>query len=508
MSYILGQDIFNFFTMKKIAYTIVFILLSFGLFSQQGFKKVHSDFPEEGDYLDMLIDNDTLVFYGLAFDSLHRQGIRFYKADTLGNIIHTSIIVDTTVVLTSSWYREEIIKTLDNNYAIIGATVEGQVYFLKVNRNFELLSLVKYETDIFVYNASLVEVEEGFFILSFKTQPNNTLAMNVELIRTDIDGQEIWRKEYGEQGYSEVPTGIKKIDDFNFLIYGTYSPYPDWDDPSWPQSTWGSDYFLSIDSSGNELWNWHSDSTELAAFVGDVILMPDSSLVYISGTWETFAGAYTSQPMIVRRDKDMNLMWQRKIGYLGGDQFLTDLEMTPDSNFIASGFARLVDYPAYSKGVHFKFSADGDSIWIREDSITLNDELKIISTEILPSGSIFSIGYYQAPFGQFGGVILKITPDGCVDTLNCFPLAVLENAEYQKGMVYPNPASNTVYFKWSEGFESGRIELVDLLGRICFQKKINQQQEVDISHLPKGIYVYRILDTQGTPVAVGKLVKD
>ena len=86
--------------MRKIFLT-VFILICFsvGLFSQQGFKKVYGEYPGKGEYLDILIDNDTLIFYGLTSDSLGQQGIRFYKADTLGNILYTQIIVDTARIL-------------------------------------------------------------------------------------------------------------------------------------------------------------------------------------------------------------------------------------------------------------------------------------------------------------------------------------------------------------------------------------------------------------------------
>lgn len=496
--------------MKK-ALTIILLLFSVVLFGQQGFKTVYSDYPEKGEYLDMLIDNDTLIFYGLTSDSLQRQGIRFYKADTLGNILFTKIIVDTTVVITTAWYKQKIIKTLDNNYAMIGGTVDGDVYFLKVNHDFELLSYVTYLSDVFTFNSSLMEVNHGFFVLAKKTQPNNTLAYDVELIRTNTEGQEIWRKQYGKYEYTETAEGILKISENEFLLYGSYYPYPDWDDPSWPQSTWSSDYFLAIDSSGNELWSRYGDSTEITAFVVDGILMPDSSIIYISGTWEPDNGAYNSQAMIARRDKDMNLIWQRKIGYLGGNQLLMDLEMTPDSNFIASGFAKLVDYPAYPKGIHFKFSAEGDSIWIRGDSITMSDKLKIISTEIHPNGSIFSVGDYRAPYGKYGGVIMKITPDGCVDTLNCFPLDVsgVDREELEELLIYPNPAHNFIQFNLPLGFSKGSIEIIDLLGRVFVRQNIvEEQQKVDIKGLPVGIYMYRIFGKNGEIINTGKILKE
>lgn len=58
----------------------------------------------------------------------------------------------------------------------------------------------------------------------------------------------------------------------------------------------------------------------------------------------------------------------------------------------------------------------------------------------------------------------------------------------QKISIHPNPATH--YFKVSGEYQINKLEVVDLNGRIL--KTVFQQNEMNVEHLPKGIYVIRI----------------
>ena len=130
------------------------------LFSQQGFLKVFDNNQQEvAGFLDIVNDNDTLVFYGVTRDSSGVWGTGFYQIDTFGNVLNKNVIIDPDKTLTTSYdSRKKIIKTSDGSYAMIGTT-DGGNYFLKVNRNLELLLDEAFDLDVSGFSPGFYSVE-------------------------------------------------------------------------------------------------------------------------------------------------------------------------------------------------------------------------------------------------------------------------------------------------------------------------------------------------------------
>ncbi len=472
---------------KQFLFFIPSLLLVASLYAQQGFLKAFdSNQQEVAGFLDIVNDNDTLVFYGVTRDSSGVWGTGFYQIDTFGNVLNP----DKTLT-TSYDSRKKIIKTSDESYAMIGTT-DGGNYFLKVNKNLELLSYVYYPSNIYTSNSSLVEDGSGFLLVFAKEQSNNSLSNDVLLIKTDMSGQELWRKEYGTYVFGETPREIIKINN-NYVICGSFLRAPaEFGD----HLLWSSSYLLSIDSSGNELWNWHSDTTNIRGSANRIFHLSDNSWLYSGITWEWNGGGYIMRPMLVRMDGNFNVMWEKIFGYLGAFQGFQDLNETPDGNFIVSGYADLTPVIDYPKGIHYKFSPEGDSIWLRQDSVYTGDQMRIMGTAVLSSGSVISIGYTRyGPYGETG-FIMKLTPDGCLDTLNCFPVANVENIEnVNELMLYPNPVNNELNVKFShKGILRKRIRIFDSTGRVIIEEMSSDEStKIDVSNLPSGAYYIEVL---------------
>ena len=485
----------------KLLLLIVWLFSPFFLIAQQGFLKLFDNSPEDSAvFLDILNDNDTLVFYALTYDSNNVQGIGFYQIDTFGNVLNKNIIIDTSRTLTtSSEYRKKIIKTNDQHYAILGNSSD-HTFFLKVNKDLEQVSLVTYDSDTYIANASLIQMDDGFFVLITKTTPLNSFAYNVLLIRTDQNGQELWRKEYGTNEFAEAPIGITKANDNEYIISGVFLGYPDWDAPFWPQTEWESSYLLAVDTFGNQLWEWHSDTTEARGALTNLLILEDSSLLCIGTTWEFNAqyGEYQTHPLIMRLDKNHNIIWEKLFGTLGPLHSFLDLEPTPDGHFLASGYANLEDYETYPRGIHHKFDIDGHRIWQRRDSIYPNSWTVIRGSEILSSGSIISIGYSSGgPYGATG-ILIKLTPDGCIDTLNCFPMVGITPTKQPENIhIYPNPTLDELRLEF-KGSLRKRIKIYDSLGRIVKDfRSETEPTNIDVHNLVPGLYHIEVLTLKG-----------
>ncbi len=492
------------------------IILSFFLgwslcaLGQPGFiKTFYTDGNQQeiSEYRDVLIDHDTIVMYSSSFDENNDQGIRFAKIDSFGNVLQETIVVDSLQILTTTFFRKKIVRTKDGGYAVYGSAGLKTNYLLKVNHNLEFEFLVKYvdSNGATLLNTTFIEVSDGFLLVGryqYLDHENDVLV-----IKTDSQGNEVWRKIYDEEdGVNEIIIEIKPVGD-DFLLMGDKS-----DDLFPQQSTWSVPYLLSIDGQGNVNWTWTMDQGELPASFRDGVMLSDSSWIFTSVTWEWNEedGQYASRPMVLRLDKDFNVVWQQVFGVLNGLQWFTDLEQTKDGQFVASGnlWHGWGEFNWYSSAVHYKFSAHGDSLWMRQDSVL--QYAYLMGTDVMSTGSIVSVGYSQKfnPNGGVFGFLMKIGAGGCIDTLNCWLVDNLNVADLAGVEVFPNPVGEVLGVRMSQAM--GYIHLYDALGHFLRKLRLSRgYNELIVSDLPKGMLFYEVWDThKNTLIGRGKLVKE
>ena len=492
---------------------MIFSFMLFGLsgFGQFGFVKGFSSLEEDGIawYRDVLIDNDTIVLYASARDSVSNQwGIKFIQLDSFGNVLSEVLHVDTVNALVSQEFRKKIITTDDGGYAIIGSAGLPTLYLLKVNHDLSLDFLQKYvaEDSATLLNASLIEVNDGFLLLG--DQRIDSMNHEIFVMKTDAQGNDVWRKIYDAgPNMQSNPFEIHALDENTFVIGAihTKSKNPG----SGVIGTWNRSYMLCIDSLGNVKWDWESDDAPEHSWILDFELLADSSWICMSGTWEQDPadGAYETRPMILRMDKNFNVMWQKIFDVpWGGIQLLSDLERLPDSNYLVSGYFYDWDAQKY-KGVHYKFAANGDSLWMRLDTVFSGDsDTHIKGTDILSSGSIISVGYADKTDGTYG-FVMKLSPDGCIDTVNCWPVADSEPfAQAEEVSVYPNPFSDYLTVNIPDYPQNAYIYFYDVMGRFLRKQRVwHGVNELDVGAFPEGMIFYEVRD-DGVLMGRGKLV--
>jgi hypothetical protein len=131
-----------------------------------------------------------------------------------------------------------------------------------------------------------------------------------------------------------------------------------------------------------------------------------------------------------------------------------------------------------------------------------------MGTAVLSSGSIISIGYNRdGPYGETG-FIMKLTRDGCLDTLNCFPV-MLQNIDNQVESlkVYPNPAYESINIELPiKGIRQKRIKITNLQGQVVMDmKSLDEVIDLDISGFSPGFYSVEVLTKNRQ--FLGKFVK-
>jgi hypothetical protein len=156
-------------------------------------------------------------------------------------------------------------------------------------------------------------------------------------------------------------------------------------------------------------------------------------------------------------------------------------------------------------GSLLRVSPTGDSIWNFLDTAFGLAQNRIYDVIELPSGSIIACGYSQTlnPPKDWGWLV-KVSKDGCVDTLNCFPMSsVGDFMKEQQIKVYPNPTSDFIYLDLPES-EQSEYQIIDLSGNLI-KSGVVSDSKISISHLSLGGYVLKVRSKKG--ITVKKIIK-
>jgi hypothetical protein len=92
-------------------------------------------------------------------------------------------------------------------------------------------------------------------------------------------------------------------------------------------------------------------------------------------------------------------------------------------------------------------------------------------------------------------------PDYNLGAKTCWPLSLSESeAQSAEWVVYPNPTSGKLYIRYRTAWRVAVLkQLYNSIGQLMLQTKEN---ELDVSHLPKGVYYLHCVN------AVRKVVVD
>ena len=73
--------------------------------------------------------------------------------------------------------------------------------------------------------------------------------------------------------------------------------------------------------------------------------------------------------------------------------------------------------------------------------------------------------------------------------------------------IYPNPNEGSFTISLSNRNDRCNIEIYNVLGETAYKATLNSYNtEIDLSGQPNGIYLYRVVNTDGTLVGEGKVV--
>ncbi len=286
---------------------------------------------------------------------------------------------------------QDIIKTTDGGYAIVGFTqsIDGDItdktvenfdyWLLKFGSNDNLQWTKTYGGTNDERAYKIIQTNDGGFALVGYTNSNDEdVSINngfddIWLVKTDANGNIQWEKSYGFSG-SDKAFSIIQTSDGGFFVSGILDISASagaGNDKNSKRRHAGGDYWgLKLDVNGTKIWRRYfggsfTDSAYDAVETSDngfiLIGSSDSNDVDISNT----KGDYDF--WVVKVNKDGNQVWEKSFGGSQIDE-ARSITKTSDENYIIVGESRSNDTDVTnSKGAAdiwlIKISDTGNLIW-------------------------------------------------------------------------------------------------------------------------------------------------
>jgi hypothetical protein len=297
-------------------------------------------------------------------------------------------------------YGQSIQQTIDGGFVIIGYNnVAGQsTYLVKTDVNGNEMWSKSYKMAGNNAGYDILQTIEGGYIITgqYDSAFGNNRA-DAYLLKTDPDGNEMWRKTFGGTG-EDLGNSVQQTGDGGFIIAGYTDSYDLYEHGT------SAVFLIKTDANGNEMWfrifgeaNQSSGYSVRQTIDNGYIIVgqtvppsgsPDYTGIYLIKTdpdgnkvWsKTFCGSkgYSvvqtfdkgyiltgyadsdSGSNLIKTDGNGNEMWRKKLGETGQNIFHSVIQ-TPDSGYIIAGSMNPFWNMCYASLI--KTDANGNEMW-------------------------------------------------------------------------------------------------------------------------------------------------
>jgi len=396
-----------------------------------------------------------------------------------------------------------IMLRLDDNFAMI-QRIEYQEMFTDSSRAGFFKSAEFGNGDI---------VSDGRYVHIYGPMPGE-LFSNLILARHDTLGNELWFREYTLSdlnitidygGPFAFPAGgLFELSNGDILVFGSIGNPHDC-------------YAIKFDSVGNYL-----DHVKWGhAQYGDGSAWPVRIGV------DEFAFGYSVFSHITN---DNYIFGRPRIGWLSaGTMELTlgnffdhphyyggvfDMERAPDGGFVMFGKANQNTIVGPGSAFLLKVNSQGQEEWYQTYLPPETDfhTPSGYDLEMTPDGGMAFVGNYFS-YEAMNYVTWIVKTDACGELVfnGCGPqVGVEEKTDLPNELrIYPNPANDIVQINWT--CEASALVLYSTLGQQALRESVSPWQDalaVDLSALPSGLYVLKLLDASNRPIASVSVVKE
>jgi Secretion system C-terminal sorting domain len=466
-------------------------------------------------FRNLIVHHDTIVGYGMAYTQFappRKQCLFVARFDSSSVPIDHKLICDPLGGFYSvdiNW--GDIIQTSDGGYALVGASfTRYDGLFVKLKKDLSIDFIQEYpdkENQVEFYS-KIIELGDGYLLTGHMQRPN--YLQDAFLRRVDKKGQSLWYKFYGQYHVFDLFQGYWQMNDSMLVCGGGYAKDP--------QAVAGRGPWIAFINmnSGNIVREWKPERVPVEA-MQFIYPMKNGGWFFYGKKAVPVRGEIGGDSYFCQINSNFEITHVRSfITNRTYPDFFFDVEPTPDGHFIGAGQILIPsDNPAFGPtlaGWLYKFKANTDSIWSlrmiappAEPRGVRPEVNRLGGVGILSSGNMVAGGYIEVPNNILCWLV-KVTPDGCVDTLFCARsprVSAWQTIEEQSASVrmWPNPVSETLYVDIPE---SGHfhLQLWTADGRLVRTLESDERtMEISVAGLPQGVCFMHLRDAKGRVTA-------
>ncbi len=291
-------------------------------------------------------------------------------------------------------YSEDIVRTLDGNFVIVGntfyggETVEEDVYILKIDDSGDLIWEKRIERKGCDQAFSVQEAPDGGYIICGGTKSFSE-DFNIYVLKLNKDGELVWEKTIGNEE-EEIGRAVILVDEDKFVILAYRG-----------QEESRDIYLVCLDKDGNIVWEKVID-IETSIFPISIDKTSDDG--YIIAGYKGILGE--NSPYIAKLNDRWDLIWD---GTFGGGGIASSVRETIDKNYIVVGSIYTLE--ANTDVYLFKLDISGNLLW--EKTYGGSDDDLGISIQLTSDDGYIIIGQTLSfGKGESDLYVLKVDAEG------------------------------------------------------------------------------------------------
>ena len=341
--------------------------------------------------------------------------------------------------------------TPDGKVIILGYTFSGtsalNVLFIKTDLNGNLLWRKVLGANNFrhdeYHTIDVIKNNSEYIISGQKGYCNSgNCYFDFSVMLTDTAGNELWQKQYGDSLVDDIGKGGAPTLDKGYVMCGQYN---------------NEGVIIKLDSLGN--WQWFKGyNLDSGNTIVQVKQLPDSGYVMITSSSDFCSMSYTG--FLIRTDKNGNEIWKRAYpGVSGnaGNEFY-GFNTTADKGFIITGKFNHIGQPYQNTWL------------VKTDSVGKDGAGSCLVTGLVSSSEADS---YQ---------------------------------DENHFKIFPNPVNDILNITTTLNVAYVNIKITNMLGEVVLSESLNKQV-LNIKCLVQGIYFLSVYDKEKL-LGTKKLVKE
>jgi len=370
-----------------------------------------------------------------------------------------------------------ILKTDDANYLISGKIAGIGAYFLKINDNGDTLWTRTYTNSVDARFTSKTN-NSGYITTGQIFHANPQGLHFIFLMKTNLNGNELWYKEYGLY-YDLEANYVAQTNDGGYIIAGE----------KWVTQTWPNQrdiFIIKTDSVGDTIWT-KTYGTINHEYCRSLSMTSDGGYLVTGSTHSSGKGS--DHIYLLKLNSSGDSLWKKT--YNGEDSFC--IIATSDGGYAITG---------WNGDVYLlKLDSVGDSLWAKSfGGISFLDVGSSLAQT--NDGGYIIVGYTKSfGAGDADVYLIKTDESGIVGIDNG------EQIQPQKFTIYPNPTTgkSTIWTPQQFG-QIKSFRIYDCIGQKQIEKT-DKFSDIDIGSLTSGLY-FIVLTNFNNERLTSKIIKE